>query len=89
MRLNKPLPQERFEAIGAEIRAAQRHLEQRESDSWTSGIGGLLNGLSHELDAIGPHHDEPHDKVHGKFDSIEQRLIEVKDRIEAKEGHPT
>lgn len=88
MQLHKPLPEHRFEAIGAEIRAAQRHLKQRESDNWTTDIGGLLNGLSHELDSIGPHHDEPHDEVHGKFDSIEQRLGEVKDRIDAKQGHP-
>ncbi|WP_424931409.1 hypothetical protein [Amaricoccus macauensis] len=84
----KPHPKDRFEAIGNEIRAAQSNLEQDASNDWSTGIGGLLNGLSHELDSIGPDHDEPHDEVHGKFDSIERRLGEVKDRMGAKQGHP-
>jgi hypothetical protein len=89
MKLHKPHPNDRFEALGAEIRAAQRHLEERSSDDWTSGIGGLLEGLSHELDEVGPDHDEPHDNAHRRFDSIEQRLGEVKGRLGTDEKHTT
>jgi hypothetical protein len=63
-------------------------LNDRASEDWSTSLGRLLEGLSRELESVGPDHEEPHDAVHARLDSIEQRLGEVRDRIAAKEGHP-
>lgn len=89
MKPNKPHPNDRFEALGAEIRAARRHLEERSSNDWSSGVGGLLEGLSNELDEVGSNHPEPHDDAHRKLDSIEQRLGQAKGRIGTVGGNAT
>jgi hypothetical protein len=83
MKLHKPLPTERSEALGAEIRAARRHLNERASEDWAPGIGGVLEGLSEELDVLGSGDEDPNDDAHGRLDSIEQRLGEIRTRMNA------
>jgi hypothetical protein len=73
----KQHPKERFAALEREIRQAREHLEDRNDDHWSGGIGDILTDLNEELEEIGSEHEEPHDEAHARLDKVEARLRET------------
>ena len=70
---------DRRQRLGAEIEAARARAAARRDLDWAE-IGDLLDGLSHELNAV-THLEKNDPAAHTRYDAIEARLGEVQDRI--------
>ncbi len=73
-------PEDRLARLTGEIAAARKELEDRRDFEWAEA-GDVLDAMSHDLNQATHLYPNDHAAVHAHYDTIEQRLGEVKAKL--------